>query len=222
MTYFADIELLHSATDFNAPLSQLPLPPGPRSARRRRCPTRWATRKSSPPSRDGPAGRGTAARRPRCPSDASGPDRSRRDLHLGPFSSLDGRPQGEQPLQHGAAVAVNVAGRRADLGVGVAGQRFLDEIDESGLALQRGQQRDRLAACRRLRRRAAVSAAALASALTGTSRRSVRKSRSPTDAQPDQPAVAPIWSVRIVRKRKDPGQFVASISKPSASTKSID
>ncbi len=41
---------------------------------------------------------------------------------------------------------MHVAGHRADLGVAVSGQRLLDEIDKSRLALERGQKRDRIAA----------------------------------------------------------------------------
>ena len=42
----------------------------------------------------------------------------------------------EHALKHGAAIAVNIARGGPDLCIGVAGQRFLNEIDEPGLALQ--------------------------------------------------------------------------------------
>ena len=43
---------------------------------------------------------------------------------------------------------MHVADGRSDLGIVIALQRFLDEIDETGLALQSRQERDRLAADR--------------------------------------------------------------------------
>jgi len=57
------------------------------------------------------------------------------DFHLGPLFLRDGRPHGKEPLQERAAVAVDVAGHGPDLGVAVAGQRFLHEIEQPGLAL---------------------------------------------------------------------------------------
>ena len=71
-------------------------------------------------------------------------------FHLVALLLGHGRPQGEHPREHVAAIPVNVASRGADLGIGVAGQRFLNEIDEAGLALQAAQERDGLAACGRL------------------------------------------------------------------------
>ena len=44
---------------------------------------------------------------------------------------------------------MHVAGNRTDLRVGVPGQRLLDKIHEPGLALERGQERDGVAAQRR-------------------------------------------------------------------------
>ena len=62
-----------------------------------------------------------------------------------PFFLVHERLNGEEAIQHLAAIAVYVAGRRADLGVAIAVQRLLDEIDEAGLALQSGQERNRFA-----------------------------------------------------------------------------
>ncbi len=60
--------------------------------------------------------------------------------------------QPEEPLQHGGAFAVDVSGSGADLGVAIACQRFLEKVDQTSFALQRGQQRHGLAAELFLRR----------------------------------------------------------------------
>ena len=48
--------------------------------------------------------------------------------------------QREEPIDHRRAIAMHVAGGGTDLGVGVTVERLLDEVEESGLALQGGQQ----------------------------------------------------------------------------------
>jgi len=57
-------------------------------------------------------------------------------FHLFPLLIRHSGPQREHALKHDAAIAMNVARGGADLGIGVSGQRFLNKIDESRLALQ--------------------------------------------------------------------------------------
>ena len=65
-------------------------------------------------------------------------------VEAGPLLRVDGRLRGEQPVEHLAGVPVHVPHGGPDLGVVVAGQVFLQEIDQPGLPLQRRQQNERV------------------------------------------------------------------------------
>ena len=55
---------------------------------------------------------------------------ARRHLDRRVLGRRDDRPQREEPLQDFAALAVDIAGGGADLGVAIALQRLLDEVDQ--------------------------------------------------------------------------------------------
>ena len=57
------------------------------------------------------------------------------DLDLRPLGGRFDRLQPEYPLDHRAAISMNIAHGRADLRVAIAGDRLLDEVDEASLAL---------------------------------------------------------------------------------------
>ena len=118
------------------------------TGRKAACPTRPATGPRPLPSHGGPGGREMADRPPRCPSAGSGRRQSPPGTSMRCLPPDRPSTDGEEAVEHFGAIAVYVADGGPDLGVAVAVQRLLDEIDEAGLALQCCQERDRLAAGR--------------------------------------------------------------------------
>ena len=64
------------------------------------------------------------------------------DVDRSPSDGNDQRLQLEQTIQHTAALLQAGSGCRADLSIRILAQILLDQIDQPGLALQRGQQCD--------------------------------------------------------------------------------
>ena len=55
----------------------------------------------------------------------------------------------EEAFDGGGGIAVDIANGGADLGVGVVGERFFEEVDEAGFALEDGEEGDGIGACGR-------------------------------------------------------------------------
>ena len=73
------------------------------------------------------------------------------DADLRSLFVADDRLQSEEAVENFRAVALDRPHRRADLFVGVATQVLFEKVDQTGFALERGQQRDRFTLSRLLR-----------------------------------------------------------------------
>jgi hypothetical protein len=75
---------------------------------------------------------------------------SRQNFYVRAFLLIAERTEGKHALERPGAGAMHIASSSADLGIIVACEVFHQEVDQSRLTLEGGQQRERVTACGRL------------------------------------------------------------------------